>query len=114
MSRVLVSAALVTVMLLAGCSGTRTADEPLILDCSECGTDGYIECLFCRGEGLDICDQCSGEGYYDASAYPGYGQPDYTDCYKCDGEGVLGECTFCDGTGGKQCTVCEGTGFIEL
>lgn len=79
------------------CGGVNT-------QCTECKGLGQIweKCENCDGKGTvksgDKCESCDGKGGRDVT------------CEVCSGNGVVNNCTTCEGTGVIACPVCNGTG----
>lgn len=95
------------------------------VQCSRCNGTGRVNetCSYCYGTGKRSCNVCGGDGYIEG------GQ---SDCWRCEGSGVVyqcnncgteysmstftGECDKCGATSGfneVSCGICGGGGMIE-
>ena len=86
------------------CNGYKQIKS--IFNCSQCGGNKKIGCLYCDGRGYQNCSNCYGNGTVQCSSCKGYG---YLICGRCRGtcweRGFLGKhpCRVCNGWGKIKC-----------
>ncbi len=82
-----------------------TDQSSQMMKCDSC-VNGKVRCGLCSN-GYPKCSICGGTGSYCSECM----NKRKIDCPKCDGDGELGECSVCNGTGynhrlGRECRIC--------